>query len=281
MSSQLSPTGRFERIMLATDGSEYCADAEQVSLAMVGQFGGTLLITSVVLTNPAAEVVDPGAIESAEQETRSLLQRIYGEAVKQAIAAETVFRRGPDPLEEILAASEEHKADVIVMGRRGKRGMIRRMIGDVTSKAVGTAKCSVLVVPEGAAMWRKRILLATDGSRFSDAAAVAASKIAEMCKLPVTVVSAIRESFNEERAALAEEAAARVHDHLAGKRIEVDKVVLRGDPDTLLLETAQAREADLIVMGTHGRTGWERVVVGSVAESVIGASKIAVLAVKA
>jgi nucleotide-binding universal stress UspA family protein len=52
------------------------------------------------------------------------------------------------------------------------------------------------------------------------------------------------------------------------------------DPDKLIVDTAQAREADLIVMGTHGRTGWERVVVGSVTESVIGSSGIPVLAVK-
>ncbi|HQZ46360.1 MAG TPA: universal stress protein [Usitatibacteraceae bacterium] len=281
MSSQLSPTGRFERIMLATDGSEFCTDAELVSLEVTAKVGGTLLIASVVVTNPAAEVISPEAIGDAEQETRALLNRIYGVAVEKAIAAESVFRRGPDPLQEILAAAEEHNADVIVMGRRGKRGLLRRMIGDATSRAVGTAKCSVLVVPEGATMWRRRILLATDGSRFSDAAAVAATRLAELCRLPVTVVSMIRESFNEERAALAEEAATRVQSHLRQKNIDADKVVLRGDPDKLILETAQSREADLIVMGTHGRTGWERVTVGSVTESVIGASKIPVLAVKA
>ncbi len=280
MNSQLSPTGRLERIMLATDGSEYCADAERVALAMVEKCGGTLLITSIVITNPAAESVAPDLIQAAEEETHALLQRIHGEAVKRGIAAETVVGRGPDPVDEIIAAAERERADVIVMGRRGKRGLMKRMIGDATSRAVGKAKCSVLVVMEGAAMWRKRILLATDGSRFSDAAAVAATKIAELCRLPVTVVSTIRDSFNEERAAAADESASRVREHLQSRKIEADKVVLRGDPDKLIVETAQAREADLIVMGTHGRTGWERVVVGSVTESVIGSSRIPVLAVK-
>jgi nucleotide-binding universal stress UspA family protein len=266
--------------MLATDGSEYCADAERVSLAVTEQFEGLLLVTSVVITNPAAESVAPDVIEKAEQETRGLLDRIYAQAVERGIAAETVLRRGDDPLAEIIAAAEEHRADVIVMGRRGKRGLMRRMIGDATSKAIGAAKCSVLVVTEGAMMWHQRILLATDGSRFSDAAAVAATKVAQRCRLPVTVVSVIRESFTEERAAQAEEAAVRVSEHLRSRDIEADSVVLRGNPDKLILETAQARAADLIVMGTHGRTGWERVVVGSVTESVIGKSRVPVLAVK-
>ncbi|MDH4288813.1 MAG: universal stress protein, partial [Aquincola sp.] len=191
MSSQLSPTGRFERILLATDGSEYCADAERLAFTMTEECGGLLLITNVVITNPAAEAAAPEVIQAAEQESGALLERLYGEAVKRAIAAENVLRRGTDPVAEIVAAAEEHRADVIVMGRRGKRGLIRRMIGDATTKALGAAKCSVLVVPEGAGMWRRRILLATDGSRFSDAAAVAATRLSLLCRLPVTVISVI------------------------------------------------------------------------------------------
>ncbi len=280
MEGQLSPTGRFERIMLATDGSEYCTGAERVSLAIAEKFAGKLLITSVVISNPAAVAADPELIQAAEEETRALLDRISAEALERGIAAERLSPRGVDPLVEIVAAAEKHGADVIVMGRRGKRGLMKRMIGDATSKAVGKARCSVLVVPEGAGMWHQRILLATDGSRFSDAAAVAAAKIAEVCAIPITVLSAIRESFNEERAAQAEEAATRVSDHLSGKGLDVDRVVLRGDPGKLIPETAAARKADLIVMGTHGRTGWDRVLIGSVTESVIGSSPNPVLAVK-
>jgi len=280
MDTQLSPTGRFDRILLASDGSEYCADAERVALAMTEKCGGTLQITSVVITNPAAESIAPERIQAAEQETRALLDRLHAEAVQRGIASETILRRGIDPHVEIVTAAEKHGSDVIVMGRRGKRGLMQRMIGDATSKVVGRARCSVLVVPEGAGMWQKRILLATDGSRFSDAAAVAAAKIAGLCGLAVTVISTVRESFSKERAAQADEAAKRVHDHFAGRGIEVDMAVLRGNPEKLILEAAAEREADLIVMGTHGRTGWERVMVGSVAESVIGESKIPVLAVK-
>lgn len=280
MVNQLSPTGRFEKIMFATDGSDYGADAEAVALAMTEQCGGALLITSVVITNPAAEAAAPEVIQTTEQETGALVRRIYGLAVQRGIAAETVVRRGSDPVAELVAAADEHRADVLVMGRRAGRGRMRRWLGDSTSKAVGSAKCSVLVVPDGATMWCKRILLATDGSRFSDAAAVAAGKIALLCRLPVTVLSVIRESFSEERAAEADETVTRVHAHLRSQHIDVDKLVVHGEPETVIGEVAVARDADLIVMGTHGRTGWERVIVGSVTDSVIGASTLPVLAVK-
>lgn len=280
MTEQLSPLGRFERILLATDGSEYGAGAERVALAMVEQWGGLLQVASVVLTNPQVEVVAPDMIDADEKDARAAVTRVRDEAVRRGLAVETHVRRGIDVHSEIAAAAEAERSDVIVMGRRGKRGLLKRMLGDATARVIGTARCNVLVVPEGADIWRKRILLATDGSRFSDAAAVAAAKIAAMGKLPVTVISVVRESFTEERAAQADEAATRVSGHLAERGLEVDQVVLRGDPGKLIAETAAARDADLIVMGTHGRTGWERVLIGSVTESVVNETALPMLAVK-
>ena len=63
MEGQLSPTGRFERIMLASDGSEYCVGAERVALAMTKKCGGTLLLASAVITNPEAEAVAPSGFQ--------------------------------------------------------------------------------------------------------------------------------------------------------------------------------------------------------------------------
>jgi len=266
--------------MLATDGSDYCAGAERVALAFAAQCGARLMAVSVVLSNAEAEVVAPQMIRAAEEDTRATLARVRAQAVERGIAVDTYARRGIDPHTEIAAAAEDLRADVIVMGRRGRRGLMKRMLGDATARVLGSAGCSVLVVPERAGMWCKRIVLATDGSRFADAAAVAAARIAALCRLPVTVISVVRESFTEQRAAEAEQAAARVQAHLREYGLEADKVVLRGDPAALIVETAATRAADLIVMGTHGRTGWQRVLIGSVTEAVINDTALPVLAVK-
>lgn len=280
MQSQLSPVGRFERILLASDGTPCSFDAERVALTIAREWGATLHVASVVVTNPIAEEVAYAQVETAGSAVHDLLARLHGEAQALGIAVEKVLLRGRDPLEMIVSAADEHRADLIVMGRRDKPGLLRRIVGATTTKAIGSARCSVLVVPEGARMWRRRILVATDGSRFSDAAAVAAGRIAELCRLPVSVISTIRASFTAERAAQAGDAAARVHDFLAARNIDVDKAVLNGEPNQLIVSTAAALGADLIVLGTHGRTGWERLVVGSVTESVVKASPLPVLAVK-
>ena len=280
MHNQLSPVGRFERLLLASDGTPCSVDAERVAMAMAKEWSATLHVASVVITNPIVEEVAFDQGENAEQAVRELLERLHADALALGIATESVLLRGRDPLEQIVTAAEEHRADLIVMGRREKAGLLQRIVGTTTTRAIGGAKCSVLIVPEGASIWRKRILLATDGSRFSDAAAVAAGKLAMLTRLPVSVISIVRPSFSPERAAQAGEAAARVHDLLAAQGVVVDKAVLDGEPDQLILSTAAALDADLIVIGTHGRTGWERLVVGSVTESVVRASALPVLAVK-
>ena len=280
MNGQLSPTGRFERILLASDGSEYCADAERTALAMMEKCGGTLQIVSVVITNPAAESIAPERIQAAEQETRALLDRLHAEAVKRGIQSETILRRGLDPHVEIVTAAEKHGSDVIVMGRRGKRGLMQRMIGDATSKVVGSARCSVLVVPEGAGMWQKRILLATDGSRFADAAAVTTTSMAGFCKAKSTVVSVTTPGYGQENRQEAEQVVQRIVEHMKSEGIDAEGLVLDGRPDELIVAAARDRDADLIVTGSHGRTGFERVLLGSTTERILNETDCAVLVVK-
>ena len=54
-----------------------------------------------------------------------------------------------------------------------------------------------------------------------------------------------------------------------GEGAQVDSLVTEDRPDQAILKTAEARHADLIVMGTHGRSGWSRIMLGSVAERVL------------
>ncbi len=62
--------------------------------------------------------------------------------------------------------------------------------------------------------------------------------------------------------------------------IPVEHLLAEGSPATAILQIAQERQCDLIVMGTHGRTGLTRVVMGSVAEQVVRNATCPVLTVK-
>lgn len=280
MTHQLSPTGRFERLMLATEGSGRSAEAEHIATELACLSGATLVVCTVVVNNPVAQAMAFEQVEQAEREANELLERVKAAVADRGVEVLRLLRSGIDPAAELAAAAEEQRVDLVVLGRHEKPGLLRRLLGTTAAQAIGRAPCSVLVVPEGSPMWQRRILLATDGSRFSDAAGVAAARLASRFRLPVTVLSAVRESFDAERAAQADAAALRMAEDLKARGIEADPVVERGNPDKLIVEIAAARGADLIVMGTHGRTGWERLLVGSVTESVVGTSPIPVLAAK-
>jgi nucleotide-binding universal stress UspA family protein len=58
-------------------------------------------------------------------------------------------------------------------------------------------------------------------------------------------------------------------------------VALPGEADDVIIKLAEEKGADLIVVGTHGRTGFGKVLLGSVCERVMGKAKCAVLVVKA
>ena len=66
----------------------------------------------------------------------------------------------------------------------------------------------------------------------------------------------------------------------ADPKLSVRHIMLEGDPAATILQVARENECDLIVMGTHGRTGLDRVFMGSVAEEVVRKAPCLVLAVK-
>ena len=73
----------------------------------------------------------------------------------------------------------------------------------------------------------------------------------------------------------------RVVDHMRGEGIDAEGIVLEGRPDELIVAVAKERDADLIVTGSHGRTGLERILLGSTVERILNETSCAVLVVKA
>jgi len=278
---QLSPLARFEKILVATDGSSFSADAVKVAIAMCVKSGAHLYPFSMVLTNPEYEALAPELVEKASEDVKAHVESIIAEAARQGVGSTMLMRLGDRPDVEIVAAADEINADLIVMGQQGRRGLARMMVGDATLRVIGTATCSVLSVPIGAAMWHNRIVLGTDGSRFADAAAVSAVKIAHCCVAPITVVSALVPSHSEPRQQEGREAVERTTAQLRRDGLEVEGVVLPGEADDVIIKLAEKKGADLIVVGTHGRTGFGKVLLGSVSERVIGKARCAVLVVKA
>ena len=126
-----------------------------------------------------------------------------------------------------------------------------------------------------------RILLAVDGSKFSEAAAQAVIARYRVRDLEVRVFHAAEPPTlftapemaeyipPEESAQDAKALVAKTADALRSAGISVTTDIVQGDPKTLIIENAEAWGADLIVLGSHGRRGLKRFLLGSVSETVM------------
>ncbi|MCK4585891.1 MAG: TSUP family transporter, partial [Gammaproteobacteria bacterium] len=186
---QLSPTGRMERIMLVTDGTEYSEGAIREAINLASRCKSELFAFSVLAT---PDFESPLAQPIHDQEKKAVVERLLAVRAKaeaEGVSCEILLGHGEDPYTEIVEQAEASSMDVIVMGRRDKSDLLRAMLGSSTEKVIGHTHSDVLVVPREARINGKGIILPVDGSRNSDAAAVTVLNLVKKCEVPVTVVS--------------------------------------------------------------------------------------------
>lgn len=294
--AEICPVTNTERLLLCADGSEFSEGAVREAITLAKQCGSRLTALSVVEVNPEFEALAPQFIEKQEKEARQNLEKIADQAKKEGVdCAFTVFD-GEDAYKVIADEAAKSKASLIIMGRRGRKGLKRLVMGSNTARVIGHAPCNVLVVPRAATVAFKSIVVATDGSRFSLAAASEAIGIAKRNKSRLTVVSVVpaelaaptdidfaaaqREKLADEEMHNAEKNAKAVKEAAQKAGIDARAFVMTGKPADAIIETARDAQADLVVVGSHGRTGLDRLLMGSVAERVIVLTTGAVLVVK-
>ncbi|RJQ39026.1 MAG: universal stress protein [Nitrospiraceae bacterium] len=295
--AQICPTAKLERLILPTDGSEFSEGAVREAISLAKTCSSKLFAVSVIETNPEYETIAPQLVEKAEKEARNNLESIKARAEKEGVQCEIIAHQGEEPYRYIVEEAEKNKADMIIMGRRGRRGLKRLMMGSETARTIGHAPCNVLVVPRAAKLEFKNILVATDGSRYSNAAAAEALGIAKRCGSGLIVISVVPSESSspfdivhsemqkgliaDEELKAAEDNIRKVKDPAEKEGIKTIGLVYSGRPYEAIIEAAKEKKADLIVVGSHGRTALARLLMGSVTERVIGTAECAVLVVKA
>lgn len=269
---------KLKHLLFATDGSDFSSGAQRVAIDLAKRCGARLTVMTIVLTTQDLEGVGThGLREQMEREAQARIDAVVTAARAEGVVCDTQLVYGEDPHHEIVSTAAELAPDLIVLGRRGKRGLARLMVGHATAHVAGHAPCDVLMVPRASLVWSQRILLATDGSTHSTAAARTAQSIAAQCNVPVTVVSATTRSHSPERKAEAHATVDRVSAELKAAGIVSEGLVSEGRPDEVVIATATERQADLIVVGSHGRTGLTRLILGSISERIMGQAQCPVL----
>lgn len=286
------------RILVATDLSDGAAEAIRQAHAHVVSTNGELAVCHVVPHLQAASMLFPqehGRDAVATLSLRDDLTHAVGDSVVRltgrAVDEVQVFIEEGVTYAEIVRRAEAWKADLIVVGGRGSTGLARLLLGSVADKVMRYAPCPVLVARRSE--FNACVLAATDLSDPSLPAVEAGAREARRLGVPFKVVHAVdvsdagsmfgmpitgmhAESLPEMQVLLKKQLESAMERFGAtGEAILVD-----GMPASAILKTSEMVRAGLIVVGTHGRTGLPRVLIGSVAEAVVRSAGCSVLVVR-
>ncbi len=272
------PIGKLEKLLLATDNSEYSEGAIREGIKFASRCSSRLYACMTLESNPEYETTDSNVFEREEAGATTHLESIRTRAAQEGVACETILHESVDASRAILHEATEKNVDMIVIGRRGYKGLVKALMGEIAATVIAHAPCKVLVVPKAAQIEYKNILVATDGSNHANAAVTEAIAIAKRCGSHIIALSAMHdESAREEAKNISNKAV-----EMAKKEgVSAEAVTPIGKAFNGIVETAGGRGVDLIVMGTYGKTGVKKLLMGSSTEKVIGTAQCAVLVVKA
>jgi nucleotide-binding universal stress UspA family protein len=278
----------LDKILVCTDDSPASQGAVKTALDLGQACRARIVLLYVLEFYPYYEYPHPDALgvtptlgqdlfETRQRVAREHLETWQQEAAQQGLELEVRLQTGTQAYAEILAAAEELKPDLIIMGRRGKSGLGRLLVGSVTARVIGQTSRKVLVAPRDATLSFERLLVASDGSPASQSAFQEALSIAKKTGSKLSLITAAYGELDTQRAK------ALVRDlGETAQRLEVPLATFTpgGRPEEAIIQMAVSKKINLIIMGSHGRTGLKRLFLGSVAERVIGQAACPVLVVK-
>ena len=283
----MASPAHLEKLLVCTDESPDSQGAVTAALDLAKAAGCQVFLLQVLSFIPLYELQAPDLLPppmvnlelqaAQEAAVRSHLEFWQEKAAGMGVRLEPRLRTSVSAYEGILEEAEAVQPDWIIMGRHGLTGLPRLLLGSVTARVIGHSAISVLVVPRGAALEFKRVLMAADDSPFSAAAWQEALSITQRMESHLTAI-AVAASAGEVKDA--NQLVQRMEAEARLRGVPLETAVPCGRPFEAILEVAQAKKVNLIVLGSHGRTGLRRLLLGSTAERVIGQAPCPVLVVK-
>jgi universal stress protein A len=277
-------------VLVATNLSAACDEAVRQADALARALHAPLVACHVLPEVLQVRMLFP-QLRERDRAGAAQLESDAAWAVRQRI--QDLTGRRPDECRVIVESGSPH-AGILRQAEATGAGITVVGPGRVAERVVRTACCAVLIArpsPAGS------VLAATD---FSDPAlpAVAAGAfeaarrgvgfavihsvdvlvkpvVAPLAGYPVLPVLS-----REERESLGATTLASLRDSLERVQASGTPIVAEGPPVTAILEAARTLPAELIVVGTHGRTGMTRLALGSVAEDVVHSAPCSTLVVR-
>jgi len=229
------------------------------------------------------ELLGHAETEAARALVKSAAERIGAQGIDAHWVVTEGYTRAA-----ILDYARAWQADFVFLGSHGHSRLTQFFLGSVAKTILQSGPCSVEIV-RATENYKShslgiKILLATDGSHYSEAAArsIANRPWPEGSKVKtISVVDSFESAGNlgfsarevidriqEEKMRLCQDALSKAGNILLNAGLKAAGAVLTGDPRVRIIDEAKEWKADLVVLGTQGRSGFDRLVQGSVSEAV-------------
>jgi nucleotide-binding universal stress UspA family protein len=293
------------KILCATDFSEPASKAASAAARIAKRLDAELQLAHVAHLPGVVPSLSGMPIKLADQEIDRRRYLLHWEAQRLrdlgCDVTEIVLDGLPD--EELLAHAEKSGAELVVLGPRGERAAAAWSLGSIAARVIKGSKVPVLVVrdersikawcDDGAAL---HVLVGVDASKATEIALAWTSKLARVGKLDVTAGHVYaptelgrRHEFGGKhdakldaeyvQATLASDLGRRIGEAARDLKPRMRMLAGWGRVSQHLLDMASSAHAELLVIGTHRRVGFDRLRSGSVSLDIVAHATINVLTV--
>lgn len=279
-------------ILVPIDGSNPATAALNYALEIASDHGATVQLLYVANTNkPSLRQYEDSVVDALEREGKDTLSDARKQATKRNVPVTDDIVQG-DPREAIVDAAEPDFIDVVVMGTHGRDSLENYVLGSVTEHVVNASETTILAVraddDANQPYPYDDILVPIDGSNNAQRALEYAAELAMHYGATLHLLSVI-----DEPALGAAVGSSPVLDQLEDNAQEtladgssivkeagvddIETTVETGSVPETVRSFATDIDADLIAMGTHGRTGLDERLLGSTTERVLRTAPVPVL----
>lgn len=295
----------LKNILVAHDFSSTSRKVMDYAIELAHESGAAINFLHVEVVHSGGRV--PSSMDpSKAQALRAALKEDFEASIEAQnidksalVSVQYTVVQDTAPAPAIISYSRDYDIDFIVMGTTGRRGLARRLIGSVAEEVVRLAPCPVLTAGEhlvtAAMLDRMRfVLVPMDFSEDSKESLRLAREIAALHNAHIELIHVVEQrsypTFYEDKiAAVINETdiesvvikqMKEVVASIKGPAVDVRFKVLYGHPVKEIIEHAAEKKDALLVISTHGLTGFERTLMGSVAERVVRMAPVPVITVK-
>lgn len=287
----------YDRILFPTDGSDIAQDAVAYALALAGDVDAELIALNVADTSKISYTrIQSRVIDAHVRQGEAIVEEVAQQAATTDVEVTTDVVQGR-PDESIVAYAHEYDVDVIVMPTRGREGLGQHVLGSVTERVLRRADVPVLTISPAASpnvqYPHDTVLVPVDDSDPANRAIDRGVNLASYYGGSLHLVHVVESGQDDDgllevgddieidredlTAEILRDASERVPASFSGP---ITSERTRGETVPAgIREYVADHEIDIVVMGTHGRTGLDQYVVGSTTEGLVRTSSVPVMVV--